>query len=112
MAWRLAADDGRLQPQSATSGPSLLQGALMQWLNPKAWLASVAGMGLFAANGDLLRIWLFAGLYFLICYASIACWAGAGALLGRYLQEPARVRWLNRSMALLLAASALYLLLG
>lgn len=36
MAWRLAADDGRLQPQSATSGPSLLQGALMQWLNPKA----------------------------------------------------------------------------
>ncbi|NRF49272.1 LysE family translocator [Pseudomonas stutzeri] len=112
MAWRLAADDGRLQPQSATSGPSLLQGALMQWLNPKAWLASVAGMGLFAANGDVLRIWLFAGLYFLICYASIACWAGAGALLGRYLQEPARVRWLNRSMALLLAASALYLLLG
>ncbi len=84
----------------------------MQWLNPKAWLASVAGMGLFAANGDVLRIWLFAGLYFLICYASIACWAGAGALLGRYLQEPARVRWLNRSMALLLAASALYLLLG
>ena len=79
---------------------------------PQGRLASVAGMGLFAANGDLLRIWLFAGLYFLICYASIACWAGAGALLGRYLQEPARVRWLNRSMALLLAASALYLLLG
>ena len=59
----------------------------------------------------MLRIWLFAGLYFLICYASIACWARR-CLLGRYLQEPARVRWLNRSMALLLAASALYLLLG
>ncbi|MDH2247634.1 LysE family translocator [Pseudomonas sp. GD03855] len=112
MAWRLAADDGRLEPTAAPSGPSLFDGALMQWLNPKAWLASVAGMGLFAANGDVLRVWLFAGLYFLICYASIACWAGAGAFLSRYLQEPGRVRWLNRTMALLLAGSAFYLVAG
>jgi len=112
MAWRLAADDGRLEPAAAGNGPSLLDGALMQWLNPKAWLASVAGMGLFAANGDVLRVWLFAGLYFVICYVSIACWAGAGAFLSRYLQEPGRVRWLNRTMALLLAGSAFYLVAG
>ncbi|MEZ3135395.1 LysE family translocator [Stutzerimonas kunmingensis] len=112
MAWRLAVDDGRLEPAAAGNGPSLLDGALMQWLNPKAWLASVAGMGLFAANGDLLRVWLFAGLYFVICYGSIACWAGAGAFLSRYLQEPGWVRWLNRTMALLLAGSAFYLVAG
>jgi len=112
MAWRLAVDDGRLEPAAAGNGPSLLDGALMQWLNPKAWLASVAGMGLFAANGDVPRVWLFAGLYFVICYGSIACWAGAGAFLSRYLQEPGRVRWLNRTMALLLAGSAFYLVAG
>ncbi|MGK9047307.1 LysE family translocator [Stutzerimonas chloritidismutans] len=112
MAWRLAVDDGRLEPAAAGNGPSLLDGALMQWLNPKAWLASVAGMGLFAANGDVLRVWLFAGLYFVICYGSIACWAGAGAFLSRYLQEPGRVRWLNRTMALLLAGSAFCLVAG
>ncbi|EXF44034.1 amino acid transporter LysE [Pseudomonas sp. BAY1663] len=112
MAYRLAVDDGRLEPGQADGGPSLLDGALMQWLNPKAWLASVAGMGLFAANDDVLRVWLFAGLYFLICYASIACWAWAGSFLSRYLQQAARVRWLNRAMALLLAGSALYLLAG
>lgn len=112
MAWRLAVDDGRLEPAAAGNGPSLLDGALMQWLNPKAWLASVAGMGLFAANGDVLRVWLFAGLYFVICYGSIACWAGAGAFLSRYLQEPGWVRWLNRTMALLLAGSAFYLVAG
>jgi len=109
MAWRLAVDDGRLEPAAAGNGPSLLDGALMQWLNPKAWLASVAGMGLFAANGDVLRVWLFAGLYFVICYGSIACWVGAGAFRSRYLQAPGRVRWLNRAMALLLAGSAFYL---
>ncbi|WP_313406744.1 LysE family translocator [Stutzerimonas kunmingensis] len=112
MAWKLAVDDGRLEPAAAGNGPSLLDGALMQWLNPKAWLASVAGMGLFAANGDVLRVWLFAGLYFVICYGSIACWAGAGAFLSRYLQAPGRVRWLNRTMALLLAGSAFYLVAG
>lgn len=112
MAWRLAVDDGRPEPAAAGNGPSLLDGALMQWLNPKAWLASVAGMGLFAANGDVLRVWLFAGLYFVICYGSIACWAGAGAFLSRYLEEPGRVRWLNRAMALLLAGSAFYLVAG
>ncbi len=112
MAWKLAVDDGCLEPAAAGNGPSLLDGALMQWLNPKAWLASVAGMGLFAANGDVLRVWLFAGLYFVICYGSIACWAGAGAFLSRYLQEPGRVRWLNRTMALLLAGSAFYLVAG
>lgn len=112
MAYRLAVDDGRLEPGQADGGPSLLDGALMQWLNPKAWLASVAEMGLFAANDDVLRVWLFAGLYFLICYASIACWAWAGSFLSRYLQQAARVRWLNRAMALLLAGSALYLLAG
>ncbi|EWC42713.1 LysE family translocator [Stutzerimonas stutzeri] len=112
MAWRLATDDGRLGPAAAGNGPSLLNGALMQWLNPKAWLASVAGMGLFAANGDVLRVWLFAGLYFVICYGAIACWVVAGVFLSRYLQEPARVRWLNRTMALLLAGSAFYLVAG
>ncbi len=112
MAWKLAVDDGRLEHAAAGNGPSLLDGALMQWLNPKAWLASVAGMGLFAANGDVLRVWLFAGLYFVICYGSIACWVGAGAFLSRYLQAPGRVRWLNRAMALLLAGSAFYLVAG
>ncbi|MBA1264666.1 LysE family translocator [Stutzerimonas stutzeri] len=112
MAWRLAADDGRIEPGHARGGPSLLAGALLQWLNPKAWLASVAGMGLFATDGNALRVWLFAGLYFLVCYASIACWAWVGTCLGRHLQQAARVRWLNRTMALLLAGSAFYLLTG
>lgn len=112
MAWRLAADDGRLEASEVRGGPSFWEGALMQWLNPKAWLASLAGMGLFAANGDVLRVWLFAGLYFLICYVSIACWGWAGSLLSRHLRQAARVRWLNRTMAVLLAGSAFYLLQG
>ncbi|RTR07070.1 LysE family translocator [Halomonas nitroreducens] len=110
MAYRLALDDGRLEGSASGEGPSLLMGATMQWLNPKAWLASMAGMGAYAAGGDLGLVAWFAALYFVICYLSIGCWAYLGAFLKRFLDRPARVRRFNRGMAVLLAASALYLL--
>ncbi|MBA1272411.1 LysE family translocator [Stutzerimonas azotifigens] len=112
MAYRLAIDDGRVSPDAAGNRPTMLRGALMQWLNPKAWLASVAGMGLFAADGEVLQVWRFAGLYFLVCYLSIACWALAGSLLRRHMAQPGRLQLLNRLMAALLVVSACYLLEG
>lgn len=112
MAFRLAGDDGRLGEGGERQAPTLLQGALMQWFNPKAWLAALAGMGAFAAGGAADRVWIFTAIYFVICYASLACWSYAGTFLRRYLQQPRRIRLFNRLMALLLAASAVYLLLG
>jgi len=109
LAWKLAVDDGRLSFDAGT-GPSWLSGAAMQWLNPKAWLASVAGMGAYVANGDAVLVWRFAAIYFVVCYLSIACWAYAGAALRGYLSDAARIRLFNRAMALLLVASALWLL--
>lgn len=111
MAYRLAAADGRLNADKPAMRPSMLYGAAMQWLNPKAWLASVAGMGLFAAAGDAPSVWRFAAIYFVICYASLACWAYAGTFLQDYLSNASRVRLFNRIMAALLAGCATYLLL-
>ncbi len=111
MAYKLAVDDGKLGADKPTRGPSFAYGAAMQWLNPKAWLASLAGMGAYAAEGDGRLVWQFTVVYFVVCYLSIASWAYAGTFLRRYLQEPKRVRLFNRVMAALLAASALYLLM-
>ncbi|PQV44541.1 LysE family translocator [Paraburkholderia sp. BL21I4N1] len=110
MAYKLAVDNGRLGADQSTQGPSYAHGAAMQWLNPKAWLASLAGMGVYAADGGGQLVWQFTIVYFVICYLSIASWAYAGTFLRKYLQEPQRVRVFNRVMAALLAASALYLL--
>ncbi|NPT41814.1 LysE family translocator [Paraburkholderia sp. 1N] len=112
MAYKLAIDDGKLGADKPTRGPSFAYGAAMQWLNPKAWLASLAGMGAYAADGDGRLVWQFTVVYFVVCYLSIASWAYAGTFLRRYLQEPKRVRLFNRAMAALLAASALYLLVA
>lgn len=112
MSYRLATDDGKLSAHRAEKGPSYIHGAAMQWLNPKAWLASVAGMGAFAANGDHGLVWQFSAVYFVICYGSIACWAYAGTFLRRYLQDARRVRFFNRVMAALIAGSTVYLLVA
>ncbi|MBV4484430.1 LysE family translocator [Pseudomonas sp. SWRI153] len=111
MAWKLATDDGQLNTRDSGRAPSMLYGAVMQWLNPKAWLACVAGMGAFVADGETRLVWQFAAIYLVICYVSVGCWAYAGTFLRGYLGNAAGMRWFNRLMALLLAVSAMYLLL-
>ncbi|MEQ5775089.1 LysE family translocator [Thalassospira sp. NFXS8] len=111
LAIKLAIDSGKINTDRGAKAPSILTGATLQWLNPKAWMASVAGMGAFIADGDPVLIWQFVALYFVICFASVSCWAGAGAFLRRYLHNDILVRRFNRCMAALLLASALYLLL-
>ncbi|MEG0246087.1 MAG: LysE family translocator [Pseudomonas sp.] len=112
MAYKLAMDDGRLDAQDAAVAPSMLYGAVMQWLNPKAWLACVAGMGLFAADGEAARVWQLAAVYLVICYLSVACWAYVGTFFRRYLSNARGMRLFNRAMALLLVISVVYLLLA
>ncbi|MFD2189560.1 LysE family translocator [Pistricoccus aurantiacus] len=110
MAYRLATDDGRLGTgRGDPPGPSMIKGAIMQWLNPKAWLASLAGMGIYAASDEDSLIWQFTVIYFVICYLSITCWACAGTYLRRFLHDSRQMRRFNRLMAALLAFSAIYL---
>lgn len=110
MAYKLAIGDGRLATAKSTRGPSMYSGAAMQWLNPKAWLASLAGMGAYVGDGSTSLIWTFAAIYFVICYASLASWVVAGMFLRRHLGDPERMRWLNRVLAMLLVLSTVYLI--
>ena len=111
MAYKLAADNGQVQASESAQSPSMLYGAIMQWLNPKAWLACVAGMGAFVADGEARLVWQFAAIYLVICYVSVGCWAYAGTFLRGFLSNPAGMRLFNRAMALLLVVSAVYLVL-
>ena len=111
MAFKLAADNGQVQASESTQAPSMLYGAIMQWLNPKAWLACVAGMGAFVADGEARLVWQFAAIYLVICYVSVGCWAYAGTFLRGFLHNPAGMRLFNRVMAALLVVSAVYLVL-
>ena len=60
----------------AEAAPGFVHGFLLQWLNPKAWIAAAAGTALFAQADVPHALWTFIGIYFVVCYASLALWLG------------------------------------
>ncbi|MPW28012.1 LysE family translocator [Agarivorans sp. B2Z047] len=91
--------------------PSLLQGALAQGLNPKAWLVAMSGVSLFvsAQQPAWLYLLVFCSISLIVCLAGVGTWAAIGSLIARYLRSPMRMRVFNVLMALLLAVSVLSL---
>lgn len=82
----------------------------MQWLNPKAWLASVSGIGAYTSGNDIEEVLIFAALYLPICWLSLGSWVYAGSFLRRYIKQPSILKTINRSLAVLLMISCYYLL--
>jgi threonine/homoserine/homoserine lactone efflux protein len=107
---QLYRDDGHLPEGESHKAPGFLTGVIMQWLNPKAWLASASGIGAYTNSNDINEIIMFAVLYLPICWLSLSCWVYVGAFLRRYVQRPIVLVIFNRMLALLLATSCLYLL--
>ncbi|WP_321401895.1 LysE family translocator [Maridesulfovibrio sp.] len=92
------------------SCPSFKQGLLMQWLNPKAWIACIAGLSMFMDDKSLDPLLIFSILYFVICYLSLFMWAIMGSKVGLLLNTPRRIRFFNVSLGSLLSVCACYLL--
>jgi threonine/homoserine/homoserine lactone efflux protein len=95
------------QPRETSS--SFIHGVILQWLNPKAWIASISGVGAFELE-EIYPLLEFVLIYFLICYASIACWALAGDKMNLLLNEPKALKLFNAVMGGLLMLVAIYLL--
>ncbi len=112
LSWQLARDEGALAEREQGDPPGFMAGALMQWLNPKAWLASASGIGAYTNGSNLSELALFAALYVPICWVSLACWAYAGSFLRGQVVRPSVLRNVNRGLAALLAGSCAFLLIG
>ncbi|KQU86404.1 hypothetical protein ASD00_31445 [Ensifer sp. Root31] len=82
-------------------------GALVQGLNPKAWLAVFCSLSAFVLPlaDRAMGLVVFAALFGAICWLSLALWAWGGARIGQ-----GRMRLFNRLMALALALSVAWLL--
>ncbi|QIL91033.1 LysE family transporter [Microbulbifer sp. SH-1] len=89
--------------------PRFHEGFLLQWLNPKAWVACVSGVALFSRPESHASLIAFVSIYFLVCYASLALWALAGDRVRLLLGTEMRVRIFNVIMGSLLIACAAYL---
>lgn len=91
--------------------PTFLQGWVLQWTNPKAWIACASGAALFSDPHSEVPFILFVGIYFAVCFASLAGWALLGQRVSYVLTSQRRVRLFNQVMGVLLIGCAFYLVM-
>ncbi len=111
LSYLLIKDNGEISEQDQQKAPGFMTGAIMQWLNPKAWLASASGIAAYTASGELNEVLIFAAIYLPVCWLSLCCWVYAGAFLRRYVHNARMMRVINRSLAALLIISCLLILM-
>jgi threonine/homoserine/homoserine lactone efflux protein len=97
------------QVSSQLQPPSFAQGSLVQALNPKAWLVSMSGAGLFVYSNSPVTLYLiaFCCISFIACLSGVSIWAASGQIISRYLYGRNRQTGFNILMASLLSGSVL-----
>lgn len=111
MGYKIASSKPALEI-SKKNVPKFYQGFLLQWINPKAWIACVSGASIFS-NPDSYNLFLtFTIMYFIVCYLSLSIWAILGDKMSYLLKDHFRLRLLNFTMGLLLMITAGYLCYG
>ena len=92
------------------TSPHFMEGFMLQWLNPKAWIACVSGVSAFTVEGSYGILLKFSGIYFVICYASIGWWAIMGDRASNLLKSKNHRRFFNLLMGVSLMIIAFYLI--
>mgnify|MGYP000390821279 CR=1 FL=1 len=108
LAWRQSQAG---QPGGGKSAQPLgfVGAALFQWVNPKAWMMVLNAAILFLPHGNWTAVLWMAVMSIFVNLPCIAVWAFAGDKLRLTLRDPLALRVFNYTMAALLAATALWI---
>jgi threonine/homoserine/homoserine lactone efflux protein len=92
--------------------PTLIEGALSQALNPKAWLVSMSGVSVFVSVHSQATLYLlvFCAISFTVCFVGISTWAAMGHMIGALLSTRKRQIMFNIMMGLMLSATVVSIL--
>jgi threonine/homoserine/homoserine lactone efflux protein len=90
--------------------PTFMQGLLLQWLNPKAWIACMVGVSSFSVPNDNKVFLTFSFIYFIVCYLSLLSWSVLGEKVTILLNSPLKLRIFNQLMGGVLILTGGFLL--
>lgn len=107
LSWKIAMTRSFRSDAGSRSRPmTFLEAAAFQWVNPKAWVMAVTAMAVYSNPATPLLSVMLIGLVFgMVNLPSVSTWAGFGTALRGFLSDPARLKWFNVAMGLLLAAT-------
>ena len=116
LAWKLSQTRQLGEANDANLRVGFWQGVALQFVNIKAWMLALAIVsGWIAGHADpAQRLMVVVPVMMAYAFASNLLYALAGSLLRNWLTGPAgsgrRLKWFNRSMALVLVVTALWML--
>jgi threonine/homoserine/homoserine lactone efflux protein len=92
---------------------SFIQAAAFQWVNPKGWIMAVGAIATFTSvqqelNSQVITI---ASVFLCVAFPCAIVWLSFGVALKRLLKNERQQRIFNISMALLLVASIIPMVL-
>ncbi|MEJ6726045.1 MAG: LysE family translocator [Emcibacteraceae bacterium] len=108
MGFKIAFSNSHIN-EKRTSQPSFFYGAVLQFLNPKSWIACMAGVSAFqiSISGERLVIYLL--IYVAIGYLCMLAWGFAGVKINKFLKVGQNLRIFNYIMGASLIVIGVYL---
>ncbi len=108
LAVKIARTDPAATDEARQGRPmTMLQAALFQWVNPKAWIVTMGAVATYTTIGGnvFAAAGLLATVFFIVSWPASAIWVALGAGAARLLHSPSRLRTFNWLMAGLLILS-------
>jgi len=114
LAYRLAQSGQLSDADAARLSVGFWQGAALQFVNIKAWLLALTIVAGWVVGRDdqLQRLAVVLPVMMAFALASNLAYAALGALLRHWLAQGRRLLWFNRAMALVLVATAVWMVLA
>jgi len=86
------------------------EGFLLQWINPKAWIACISGVSMYMTNNNSLLIFVI--IYFIVCYLSLSFWGIVGEKATIFFSTQIRLKIFNILMGSILIFSSFSLFIS
>ena len=111
LAWKLSQTASLAAADSARLDVGFWQGTLLQFVNIKAWLLALTIVAGWVVGRDdsLQRLAVVLPVMVFFAFSSNLTYAAMGALLRQWLAQGPRLLWFNRAMALVLVATAAWM---
>lgn len=108
MGYKIAFSTGDPQEEDSDK-PGFMEGAVLQWINPKSWIACLAGVSAFNLGASVERLSLYMVFYMTVGYLSVLTWGYAGSKISGFLHQGNNLRIFNYVMGGSLVIVAFYL---
>jgi threonine/homoserine/homoserine lactone efflux protein len=106
LAWKIATSGPAGEGQSDAKPISFLQAALLQWVNPKGWVAMVTAIATYSLPSNFVTsVFLIALVFGTVSIPSVGLWAMFGSAMKHLLNDPRYYKVFNITMAVLLVLS-------